>query len=147
MKYPKAVEDAMASVRVDTSHDVPYVGGSSRDGSVVYIDRHLRGELPTRVGVFQPIPFIVLHEVVEKRLALSGWRHGPAHMEANRVERAAVIEAGIPWDAYDNWTYAAVKGDAHERIVKPPKDLDLTPYVEEGDDELVMHLIRKGVMP
>src|SRR5262249_27703038 len=84
-----------------------------------------------------------LHEEVEKtmidRLNLH-YLH--AHQIATRVERDAVIACGINWTDYDDFMQENVKYVGDERLIKVPADLDLKPYRDEHDTELLERMAR-----
>jgi hypothetical protein len=78
--------------------------------------------------------FLVTHEVVEKALLDELHLHYlHAHQIALRTEQAAVRAAGIAWRDYNRFTKANEKKIGDERLVRVPRDLDLTPYRDEHD--------------
>jgi excinuclease ABC subunit B len=90
-------EEALDAIRrritkVDRSHDIPFIAGSSKDGKTIFIDRHLP---PTFTHLLKKIriePFIVVHEKVEKALLDElGLHYLHAHQIALRMEREAVF--------------------------------------------------------
>src|SRR5580704_5694769 len=109
---------------IDRGHDIPYLAGYSLDGKRIYIDRYL-----------------LLHEEVEKtlidQLALH-YQH--AHQIATRAEEAAVRADGVSWRAYDRFMQQYVKQMGDERLTKLPADLDLKPYRDEHDYELMRRM-------
>ena len=64
-----------------------------------------------------------------------------AHQIASRAEQAAVRAAGISWAAYDKFMQENVKHIGDERLTKVPADLDLKPYRDEHDDDLVQRML------
>ena len=87
--------------------------------------------------------FLVLHEEVEKALIDQLGLHYPhAHQIATRAEEAAVRAAGIEWHAYDRFMQKYVKRIGDERLKKVPKDLDLKPYRDEHDDDLLRLMLK-----
>lgn len=120
--------------KIDRSYDIPYIAGYSRDGSTVFIDRHMPSSHAYRGRRVQTDRFLITHEIVEKTL-LDGLHlhYLHAHQIALRIEQAAVRAAGISWRDYNRFTKAYEKKIGDERLVRVPRDLDLTPYREEHD--------------
>jgi hypothetical protein len=65
-----------------------------------------------------------------------------AHQIATRAEEAAVRAAGVEWSAYDRFMQKYVKRIGDERLKKVPKDLDLKPYRDEHDDDLLRLMLK-----
>jgi hypothetical protein len=65
-----------------------------------------------------------------------------AHQIATRAEEAAVRAAGVEWRDYDRFMQKYVKHIGDERLTKVPKDLDLKPYRDEHDDDLLMRMLK-----
>ena len=87
--------------------------------------------------------FLILHEEVEKTLIDQlGLHYLHAHQIATRAEEAAVRAAGIEWRAYDRFMQKYVKRVGDERLKKVPKDLDLKPYRDEHDDDLLRRMLK-----
>ena len=95
--------------------------------------------------------FLILHEEVEKTLIDQlGLHYLHAHQIATRAEEAAVRAAGVGWHAYDRFMQKYVKTIGDERLKKVPKDLDLKPYRDEHDDDLLKRMlasVRAGKAP
>jgi hypothetical protein len=70
--------------RIDRSYDIPYVGGISRDGRTVYVDRKAYPALLAR-GV---LPGLIEHERVEGILL----RRGMQYPDANRIANLCHID-------------------------------------------------------
>ncbi|HUB25781.1 MAG TPA: hypothetical protein VL992_10165 [Tepidisphaeraceae bacterium] len=138
-----AVSAILRRIRLDHDHDIPYLAGYSHDGKTIYIDRHLphsfvyRGK---RVGVDR---FLVLHEAVEKSLLDSlGLHYQHAHQIALRAEEAAVRAAGVGWTEYDRFMQQFIKEVGDENLTKLPHDLDIKPYRDEHDRQLLVRMQR-----
>lgn len=135
----QVVEAVMANVKVDRTYDVPYLGGSSRSGTV-YIDRRLPRSFRSNGRRVSADPFIILHEAIERavgdRLRL---RYQLAHQIALRAEEAAVRGAGISWHDYNAFMrkYEEVAQASFSRL---PPDLDLKPYRDENDTALLRRI-------
>jgi hypothetical protein len=129
--------------RLDRDHDIPYLAGYSVDGTIIYIDRHMPASFTHKGRVVETDRFLVLHEEVEKtmidRLRLH-YLH--AHQIATRVERDAVTACGIDWNSYDEFMQANVKLVGDKRLTRVPADLDLKPYRDEHDTELLERMAR-----
>lgn len=135
LRLPAVQERYWRPRRVDRSYDLPYLGGYSRDGSVVYIDRHFPEVLKFRDDgreyVVDPGErFIRMHEAWEWSImdALN-WEYGPAHRIAEAAEDRAVMMAGLPRVGYERALRPYIKADEHERLEKLPPDLDMRPYL------------------
>ncbi|TAM10725.1 MAG: hypothetical protein EPN72_09705 [Nevskiaceae bacterium] len=82
-----------------------------------------------------------MHEEVEKTLIDQLDRHYlHAHQIATRAEEAAVRAARIPWRAYDAFMQKYVKKVGDEHLRKVPKDLDLKPYRDYHDWDLMRRM-------
>ena|SRR5215204_7005121 len=127
--------------RVDRSHDIPYLAGYSRDGRTVFIDRHMPRSFLVGKRRVRTDRFLITHEVVEKALLDQLRLHYlHAHQIALRTEQAAVRAAGVNWRDYDRFTKSNEKAIADERLKRVPRDLDLTPYRDEHDFDLLKRM-------
>ena len=126
------------TIRVDRSYDIPYVAGYSEDGRTVFIDRHLK----PMMGKVDVTRFIVAHEVTEKAiLDLFNLDYQQAHHIATYVEHERVVKSGVNWRAYTKFLDPQMKLIGSEKVKKIPKDLDLEPYEEEKDFELLKRMM------
>jgi hypothetical protein len=138
-------DDALADVmvalqrrvrKIDRNYDIPYIAGYSRDGSTVFIDRHM------------PRSFAYRGRRVQTELSHHPRGRGEgAHQIALRIEQAAVRAAGISWRDYNRFTKAHEKKIGDERVVRVPSDLDLTPYREEHDLPELRKIIAARAVP
>jgi hypothetical protein len=137
--------------KLDRKHDIPYLAGYSQDGKTIYIDRHLPRSFTYRGRVIEVDRYLILHEEVEKALIDEvGLHYLHAHQIATRAEEAAVRADRIEWRDYDRFMQRYVKRIGDERLKKVPDDLDLKPYRDEHDFELMQrmqHSIDKGTVP
>ncbi|MFZ3360345.1 MAG: hypothetical protein WA177_16460 [Xanthobacteraceae bacterium] len=137
--------------KFDRKHDIPYLAGYSLDGKTIFIDRHMPLTFKFRGRTINTDRFLILHEEVEKTLIDQlGLHYLHAHQIATRAEEAAVRAAGVEWRAYDRFMQKHVKSIGDERLTKVPKDLDLKPYRDEHDDELLRRMLtsaRAGKAP
>jgi hypothetical protein len=134
--------------KIERRYDIPYIAGYSRDGSTVFIDRHMPRSFAYRGRRVQTDRFLITHEVVEKAL-LDGLHlhYLHAHQIALRIEKAAVRAAGVSWRDYNRFTKDNEKKIGDERLVRVPRDLDLTPYREEHDLPQLRKIIAARAMP
>ena len=85
--------------------------------------------------------YLLLHEEVEKTLIDQLRLHYQhAHQIATRAEEAAVRADGVSWRAYDRFMQSYVKTVGDERLTKVPDDLDLKPYRDEHDFDLMRRM-------
>ncbi|WIG56192.1 MAG: hypothetical protein OJF61_001980 [Rhodanobacteraceae bacterium] len=127
--------------KLDRSHDVPYLAGYSMDGKTIYIDRHLPTSFKYRGRTIEVDRFLIMHEEVEKTLIDQLDLHYlHAHQIATRAEEAAVRAERISWRAYDRFMQKYVKSVGDERLKKVPKDLDLKPYRDYHDWDLMQRM-------
>jgi len=136
---------------LDRKHDIPYLAGYSLDGKTIYIDRHMPQFFKFRGRTIDTDRFLILHEEVEKTLIDQlGLHYLHAHQIATRAEEAAVRAAGIVWRDYDRFMQKYVKRIGDERLTKVPLDLDLKPYRDEHDDDLLRRMLascKAGKLP
>jgi len=129
--------------KLDRKHDIPYLAGYSLDGKTIYIDRHMPKSFKFHSRVIETDRFLILHEEVEKTLIDQlGLHYLHAHQIATRAEEAAVRAAGVEWHDYDRFMQKHVKHIGDERLTKVPKDLDLKPYRDEHDDDLLVRMLK-----
>jgi hypothetical protein len=128
--------------KFDRKHDIPYLAGYSLDGKTIYIDRHMPESFKFRGRTIDTDRYLILHEEVEKSLIDQlGLHYLHAHQIATRAEQAAVRAAGVTWRDYDRFMQKYVKRIGDERLTKVPKDLDLKPYRDEHDDDLLRRML------
>jgi hypothetical protein len=141
------MNDAVKALRrrvraIDHSHDIPYVAGYSVDAKTIFIDRHLPRTFRSWTARVRVEPFLLTHEIVEKALLDELRLHYlHAHQIAMRTERAAVQSAGVSWNAYQRFIKRYQKAIESERLKKVPKNLDLTPYRDEKQFDLLERLV------
>lgn len=137
----RALDAILRRTRLDRQHDIPYLAGYSLDGTVIYIDRHLPRWFSFRGKRIEVDRYLILHEEVEKTLIDQLDLHYlHAHQIATRAEQAAVRADGIEWRAYDRFMQDYVKQIGDERLEKLPADLDLKPYRDEHDYDLLARM-------
>ena len=136
---------------LDRKHDIPYLAGYSKDGKTIYIDRHMPRTMSHKGREIDTDRFLILHEEVEKTLIDQlNLHYLHAHQIATRAEEAAVRAAGLGWREYDGFMQKYVKRIGDERLKKVPADLDLKPYRDEHDLDLLKRIndaVEKGRTP
>ena len=139
-----AVDDIVKRVHLSRDYDIPYLAGYSVDRKTIYIDRHLEKQFTDHLGRQHNVdPFLILHETTEKAMIDSwGLRYQYAHQIALRAEEAAVRAAGILWHDYDRFMQQWIKTADSGKISKVPANLDLTPYLDENDADLIKAMQR-----
>src|ERR1700704_1624331 len=141
--------DAVQAIRrrvrvVNRGYDIPYIAGYSVDGHTVFIDRHLPRTFRWSMKAVPVEPFLLTHEIVEKSLLDELRLHYlHAHQIALRAERDAVKAAGVSWRAYQRFMKQHEKAIQDEKVISVPASLDLRPYRDEKDFELLRRLVRK----
>ena len=135
----KSVDEILSRVSLDRDHDIPYLAGYSVDRKKIYIDRHLEKFFTDHNGHRHDVDrFLILHEAVEKAtIDTWGLHYQHAHQIALRAEEAAVRAAGIEWHDYDHFMQQWIKTADSTKLTKVPANLDLTPYLDENDGELI----------
>ena len=127
--------------KLDRTHDIPYLAGYSVDGQTIYIDRHLPKVMNHGGRKIEVDRYLIMHEEVEKTLIDQlGLHYLHAHQIATRAEEAAVRADGIGWRDYDRFMQKYVKHIGDERLQKVPADLDLKPYRDEHDFDLIKRM-------
>jgi hypothetical protein len=135
----RAIDAIHKRIIIDHRHHVPYLAGYSNDGRTIYIDRDLPASFKNRDGERVPtFRYLVLHESVEKALIdRLNLHYQHAHQIALRVEKSAVVADGVSWKEYDDFMQEWIKEAGHETCTDLPGDLDITPYKDEHDDEML----------
>lgn len=117
---------------VSRDYDIPYIAGYSTDGHTV--DRHLPKSFRWLTKIVRVDAFLLTHEIVEKALLDEPRLHYVhAHQIPLRAERDAVKAAGVPWFIYQRFMKRYERPIEAEKIVRVPRNLDLTPYRDEND--------------
>ena len=137
----RALDAILRRVKLDRRHDIPYLAGYSEDGKTIYIDRHMPRSFKFQGRTVDTDRFLILHEEVQKTLIDQlGLHYLHAHQIATRAEQAAVRAAGVNWSDYDRFMQKYVKHIGDERLQKVPADLDLKPYRDEHDFDLIKRM-------
>ena len=142
-----AVAALVKNIHLDRDHDIPYLAGYNVKRTKIYIDRHLEKCYKDATGKEHDVDkFLVLHEATEKALIdTCNLRYQHAHQIALRAEEAAVRAAGLHWHEYDAFMQQWIKRADSIHISRVPADLDLTPYLDENDNDLIKVMQRAMV--
>ena len=132
----------MKRVRVDRRWDIPYLAGYSRAGRTIFIDRNLPKTFSYKGRRIRIDPFLVLHEAVEiAMLDKLDIRYDHAHQIALLAERSAVEAAGVEWEPYHEFMLKHIRRVAEKRVTRVPRNLNLTPYLDEEDLSLLHDML------
>jgi hypothetical protein len=135
------VDSILSKVKLNRNYDVPYLAGYSTDGKTIYIDRHMPKSFLSKGRRIKTDRFLILHEAVEKALIDQlGMHYQFAHQIALRSEEAAVRADKISWAEYDAFMQKYIDSINDEKLTKVPKNLDLKPYRDEHDNELLKRM-------
>lgn len=141
-----AIDKLAEGIVIDKTYDIPYVAGYSKNRTTIYIDKDFSQSLKNDKGdIIDLEKFIVLHEIIEKSL-IDLWKlhYHYAHQIALRLEEVAVESYGINLIEYNTILEKWIKEIDSQEIIRIPKDLDLTPYEDEKDFELI-ELMKKSM--
>jgi hypothetical protein len=137
----RALDAILRRIHLDRAHDIPYLAGYSKDGKIIYIDRHLPRFFTFKGRKIAVDRYLVLHEAVEKTLLDElGLHYQHAHQIATRAEEAAIRADNIGWREYDRFMQRFVKSIGDERLTKVPANLDQKPYRDEHDHDLLVRM-------
>jgi hypothetical protein len=135
----RTIDAILRRLPVNRKYHVPYLAGYSTDCTQIYIDKDLPPSFINAAGdTIQIDKYLLLHEAVEKSLIDTlNLRYQHAHQVALRAEQAAVRADGISWKEYDGFMMKFVKEMGDEKVTHIPPDLDLKPYIDEHDTEVL----------
>lgn len=137
----RTIDAILRRVTLRRDYDIPYLAGYSQDGRTIYIDRHLPESFSDKQRTVQVDRYLILHESVEKSLIDTlNLHYLHAHQIATRAEEAAVRADRVSWRAYDRFMQKFVKTVGDERLTHVPPDLDLKPYRDEHDHDLIARM-------
>lgn len=151
----RSLEQIQAILNVDRNFDIPELAGytvnNPRD---VFIDRGVRDHytLPNTGKRVNIIPYLALHEAIEKTLMLELSQmpnfYFRTHQIAQRVEKLAVALDGYSWHDYQGHLLQnEIKRALNKPLKQTPHDLDDVPtFSEPRDDRLLYELRRHRVI-
>lgn len=125
--------------KIDYTHDIPYVAGYGVDGNTIYIDKDVYTALKKerKEKWLKPLSF---HEAIEKSIMLQHPKleYQFCHQNALRLELELVKCMKIDQKDYDAFMDKYIKKIADlKEYTNLPKDLDLKPYEDEKDYEIL----------
>lgn len=128
-------------MKLDTSYDIPYLAGYSKDGTTIYIDKDVPRTFLQGDKRGSTYKYLLIHERKEKALMdAKGYNYQLAHQEALQAEREAVEADGFDWAAYNGFMETWIKKTGDKRLRNVPGDLDLKPYHDSRDVETMKHI-------
>ena len=84
---------------------------------------------------------LCIHEIVEKALLdIFNLTYAQAHHIATYIEHEYATKHNINWKKYIKFLDPQMKHIGHEKVKKIPKSLDLQPYEDEKDFELLKRM-------
>lgn len=125
------LEFVQSEHRLDHSFKVPLGGGSSADGSIIYMDSRIpktytQGRGKKEVPAWR---YLMLHEWQEKVDIDKGVPYAAAHAAATAIELAALEDDGFDVDDYDQfWSSWLPQVEKTKLGDGTPPDLDLHAY-------------------
>jgi hypothetical protein len=139
----EAARAVLKSVRVDRTHDVPYVGSCNRRGDTIYVDYELPMHLQYRGKRYDVDRYIVMHEVVEMLFEHHlRFSYRDAHQIASHAERALVQSDGLSWAVYSRFCSKWTEKIGRRRSYpNPPRDIDLQPE-RDCEDQTTLKRMR-----
>lgn len=131
---PSTPEEHIASVtgdeapKVVSDKQVPYLAGSSNDGSTLYLSPLVPKEMTIKATnggdvTIDPSHPLAVHEGVEHNLMLKGVPYETAHRVALGEEQKVVNQLGGDWQSYQNQMHPL----AEQAEKQPIKEKDLPP--------------------
>src|ERR1700692_4096115 len=117
-------------LKVDRTHDDPYLAGESQNHRCLYVDRRVPKTMMVKGKAFDPAKYLAGHESVERKHMDRGMKYQPAHRLALKAERKAVEANGIDWNGYQAQMYAlaAITQREKSKGQHPPRDLYKGPF-------------------
>jgi hypothetical protein len=138
----------LKSVRIDRTHDVPYVGSCNKNGDKVFIDYELPQYITAKGIRYDVDRYVVMHEVVEMLFEHHlGFSYRDAHQIATQAERALVQSDGLSWAVYSRFCSMWGKHiGGRKEYPNPPKDIDLQPEIDCEDATTLkrMHMTKQA---
>ena len=132
-------------VKISREYDIKYTGGYSRDGKTLYLDRNFPESIDILGKQLSMVESIARHhELMEKWLSDDAYEYPYAHEVATKIERMHVESLGGDWAEYSKNVSRHLKDVAGRKLLKSPKDLDLSPYIYERD-QIALREIRESM--
>jgi len=156
MKLDQTFQILLHSVHVDHSYQIPYLAGYAKnDAHQIYIDSGIKPEYKMPDGEKMDVSLdLTIHEFVEKSLIdwvpLTEKVYLRTHQIAQRIEKAMVQHYGYSWAYYQGNIMqkeifrADEIGRSDATLVRVPKDLDLTPYIDFEEWDMIKRMKKVG---
>ena len=129
----KVLEVKSMEKPIDRSYSIPYLAGTNKDNTKVYIDKDLPQQLDIDGKLVDVTKYLVCHEETEKPLMDSGKTYQEAHKVATETEKSMVEADGLKWESYDKVMQDYIKADEEGHEGDYPDDLETCPYEDEDD--------------
>ncbi len=141
-EYNKALHDPRLQAllsrgfQVNDQYDIPYLGGYSRDGATIYLDKDVPPQFKNGNRTYPGqmlMHGVIVHEHWEKSILDAwGWKYPEAHELATHAEHIFVREQlGIDPDDYEKMLHPVIK-NAEKKLgrkdIQLPPDLDPAAY-------------------
>lgn len=143
LKQSKKINTPFGKKTLNTSYQIPYLAGYSKDGKTVYIDKRYEPVFELKDGRKMNITkYLVIHELTEKDLEDNQqYKYPYAHEKATGAERDAVEADGYPWDEYQKYALSEVHRLYKLGLNEPlPKNLDEKPETDTKDYSLLKEI-------
>jgi hypothetical protein len=151
MHLDQTFQTLLRSVKVDHTFQIPYLAGYAKsDAHQIYIDSGVKPQYQTPDGPIDVSQDLSIHEFVEKSLIdwapLTEKVYLRTHQIAQRMEKAMVENFGFSWAFYQGKLMQAEIYRADEigrsdaTLVRVPKDLDLTPYIDFEEWDMISRM-------
>lgn len=128
---PRVVNRMDRKMRINNKYCVPYLAGTNKDSTIMYIDKHFNPVMSDGTNV---LPFLQIHEVLEKALMdFFKLHYEYAHKIATEEELQAVKKAKINVDEYKAFYKHPIQVAEHEHDGKSPPDLEHKQYKDENE--------------
>lgn len=132
----------IAGVTVNREYNVPYLAGYNNAASVIYIDSRLPKTHTQKDGKELSVDrYLTMHEVFEGILLRDfKMSYQNAHQMALYIEKASVVADGYSWEEYNEFMWHHIRLVEKEGFVKIPPDLNMQPYEDCNDNDLIVRM-------
>lgn len=135
--HPLVLEWLREPYRLSHDYDIPYLGGISKDGATVFLDRRYHPLLvcPAHKHTINSAQTIPDHEITEYVcIRFYGMQYNATddlrnpHVWGNTAERLGVMALGCGWDEYNAVLDRQLSGIELENLTRCPPSLATYPY-------------------
>ncbi len=132
------IKKSGSDIKINIDYDIKYTGGYSNDGKTVYMDRNFPKSLSIAGKEVNTLESIGRHhELTEKWLSDDAYEYPYAHEVADGIEKQYVGSFGIDWKAYSDEVAKHLRETYARKLLRSPKDLDLSPYIYWHDNKAI----------